>query len=72
MIKLMVEEFIFMLMVLGTVVNGLMICSMVKEKNVGQTAAFTMVSIFKERSMDVGCIVGVMVVNTMVNGVKIK
>lgn len=59
-------------MVLGTVVNGLMICSMATEKNVGQTAAFTLVSISKERSMVVGCIAGVMVVNTMVNGVKIK
>jgi hypothetical protein len=45
---------------------------MVRVRSVGQTAASITESTFKEKSMDVAFIAGVMVVNMMWNGAKIR
>jgi len=49
-----------------------MIFNMVKVRKVGQITVAILVNIFAEKNMGLVCIVGVMAVNMMVNGSRIK
>ena len=68
MIKQMALESIYTLMGLATRELGEMICSMVKEKRLGQMVQFMKVNIKWGRNTDMEFITGMMVLGMRVNG----
>ena len=72
MIKQTGMESMYMLTALDMKVHGKMIFNMVKVRKVGQITVAILVNIFAEKNMGLVCIVGVMAVNMMVNGSRIK
>jgi hypothetical protein len=72
MIKQMVMGLIITSMVQFTKANGLMTCNMVKEKKVGKMVLHSKENMLRVKSMELGIMNGMMVLNILETGTKIK
>jgi hypothetical protein len=72
MTKLTDSESIFMLMGQGMRVIGRMICSMARERRLGQMAQFMKASISRARSTDSDCTAGMTAPDMRESGMKTK